>query len=447
MTPSWCGERRARPRWCGWPRASCGARTPWGARRARDASSSPTDDWSCTCGFRRPVPDAELRGDVLVTADGRRLPVRLALPGTVQPRQRGHGRGGRRGHWASTRPTALAAMAVGRRRRGEVRHRRLGRDERPSPAGQEPGGMGRAPRPARGRNRPGRDRDQRPHRRRPRPVVAVGRALRAAGGASGGGHGGAVSRPGRATAPRRRGPRHGSRRSRRRCAAAGIVAVEYVGNYTAFQALRRHLVQPPRAPGPARSDTSAAVSATAAPGMPVAVTVVGAGAGAGAACRRRARSRSSGPSALRVVVVHPDLLGTYGDGGNGQVLAGRAVWRDIPVELVHAPSDAAAACRRRRLLPRRWRGRAPGAVGGATARRGARRRGRRRRRGLGGVRRLPGDRAVVPGCRRATASRGGAPRRGHGEGPGRRAVGELVAEPMPASDGWRAPATRWRSRR
>ena len=40
------------------------------------------------------------------------------------------------------------------------------------------------------------------------------------------------------------------------------------------------------------------------------------------------------------MVVHPDLLGTYGDGGNGRVLAGRAVWRDIPVELVHAPSDS-----------------------------------------------------------------------------------------------------------
>jgi UDP-N-acetylmuramyl tripeptide synthase len=38
-------------------------------------------DWSSTCGFRRPRPDAELRGDVLVTTDGRRIPVRLVLPG------------------------------------------------------------------------------------------------------------------------------------------------------------------------------------------------------------------------------------------------------------------------------------------------------------------------------------------------------------------------------
>ncbi|HXW38386.1 MAG TPA: hypothetical protein VEJ44_01730 [Acidimicrobiales bacterium] len=42
---------------------------------------------------------------------------------------------------------------------------------------------------------------------------------------------------------------------------------------------------------------------------------------------------------LVVVVVHPDLLGTYGDGGNGVVLARRAAWRAIDAELVAAHSD------------------------------------------------------------------------------------------------------------
>jgi len=46
-------------------------------------------------------------------------------------------------------------------------------------------------------------------------------------------------------------------------------------------------------------------------------------------------------SRLRVVVIYPDLLGTYGDAGNGRVLAGRAAWRGIDVELVMALSDAA----------------------------------------------------------------------------------------------------------
>jgi CobQ-like glutamine amidotransferase family enzyme len=43
---------------------------------------------------------------------------------------------------------------------------------------------------------------------------------------------------------------------------------------------------------------------------------------------------------LRVVVVYPDLLGTYGDGGNGLILARRAQWRGVEVELTQAPSDA-----------------------------------------------------------------------------------------------------------
>jgi CobQ-like glutamine amidotransferase family enzyme len=41
---------------------------------------------------------------------------------------------------------------------------------------------------------------------------------------------------------------------------------------------------------------------------------------------------------LTIVVVHPDLLGTYGDGGNGVVLAQRARWRGIAAELMEAAS-------------------------------------------------------------------------------------------------------------
>lgn len=46
-----------------------------------------------------------------------------------------------------------------------------------------------------------------------------------------------------------------------------------------------------------------------------------------------------GPAApLTIAVVYPDLLGTYGDGGNGLVLARRAAWRGIDVELLQAHS-------------------------------------------------------------------------------------------------------------
>jgi hypothetical protein len=42
---------------------------------------------------------------------------------------------------------------------------------------------------------------------------------------------------------------------------------------------------------------------------------------------------------LRIVVVYPDLLGTYGDGGNGVVLARRAERRGIATQLIEARSD------------------------------------------------------------------------------------------------------------
>ncbi len=42
---------------------------------------------------------------------------------------------------------------------------------------------------------------------------------------------------------------------------------------------------------------------------------------------------------LTVAVVYPDLLGTYGDGGNGIILARRSAWRGVEVELVQALSD------------------------------------------------------------------------------------------------------------
>ena len=51
---------------------------------------------------------------------------------------------------------------------------------------------------------------------------------------------------------------------------------------------------------------------------------------------------------LRIVVVYPDLLGTYGDGGNGLVLARRAERRGIPAQLIEASSDGPLPrCKRR----------------------------------------------------------------------------------------------------
>src|SRR5512135_450201 len=43
-------------------------------------------------------------------------------------------------------------------------------------------------------------------------------------------------------------------------------------------------------------------------------------------------------SAVRIALVYPELLGTYGDGGNAAVLAQRLRWRRLPVEVVPVPA-------------------------------------------------------------------------------------------------------------
>jgi lipid II isoglutaminyl synthase (glutamine-hydrolysing) len=42
---------------------------------------------------------------------------------------------------------------------------------------------------------------------------------------------------------------------------------------------------------------------------------------------------------VRIVVLYPELLGTYGDGGNAMVLAQRLRWRNIPVETILVAAD------------------------------------------------------------------------------------------------------------
>src|ERR1700731_2895872 len=52
------------------------------------------------------------------------------------------------------------------------------------------------------------------------------------------------------------------------------------------------------------------------------------------------RSASS-PSTVRVALVYPDLLGTYGDSGNAIILAQRLRWRGIGAEVVTVRSGDA----------------------------------------------------------------------------------------------------------
>jgi lipid II isoglutaminyl synthase (glutamine-hydrolysing) len=50
---------------------------------------------------------------------------------------------------------------------------------------------------------------------------------------------------------------------------------------------------------------------------------------------------STRDSAVAVVSLFPNLLGTYGDGGNGRILAKRLSWRGIPVELIEVEAGEA----------------------------------------------------------------------------------------------------------
>ncbi len=298
------------------------------------------DDWWCACGFRRPHPDAVLRGDVLVTADGRDLTVTLALPGRCNLANAAMAAVAA-GALGVDEATALAAMASVEDVEGRFASVAWGATTvrlllAKNPAGwtelldlleggTDPVVVGINARIADGHD-PSWLWDVPFERLAGRLVVATGERCRDL-----------------AVRLRHAGVAHLTvPDGLEALGAAGSAHVEYVGNYTAFQGLRRRLAAAPRAPTPESPVLSTSMSRSRpetvppAPGMPVAVTIDGVPAKG----QRRVRARASGPSALRVVVVHPDLLGTYGDSGNGRVLAGRAVWRDIPVELVHALSDA-----------------------------------------------------------------------------------------------------------
>ena len=288
----------------------------------------PGGDWSCTCGFRRPAPHAVLRDAVLDVPDGRSLPVRLTLPG--------------RCNRANAAMAAMSASVLGvdvadalssMAGLAEVEGRFATMDVgglsvrlllAKNPAGwtelfdllgdtRHPVVVGINARIADGHD-PSWLWDVAFERLSGRVVVATGERCRDL-----------------AVRLRYAGVDHVTVRDEMDALATpGTDRLDFVGNYTSFQDLRRRL----RAgAGDARyvhraHSTSSVVGVAPATPVPAPAPAAMTGAGRG------------GASTLRVVVVHPDLLGTYGDSGNGAVLAARAAWRDLPVELLHASSDA-----------------------------------------------------------------------------------------------------------
>ena len=181
----WCGPRR-RPAPKVWvaPASAggidatgcpnCGSRIRWDAR---PTAAGRRRAWACSsCALARPKPDLWLEGRDLVLADGHRLPDPPPAPGPVQPANAAMaaGRRGRRRPgpglgvrpWPGWAPSPAATSGHGRRRRVRLLLAK-------NPAGWNETLDLIRPAPPRGR------RHQRPGGRRLRPVVAVGRPLRA----------------------------------------------------------------------------------------------------------------------------------------------------------------------------------------------------------------------------------------------------------------------------
>ncbi|MCU1489460.1 MAG: ligase [Acidimicrobiaceae bacterium] len=324
-----------------------------------DGDSGDERPWSCRCGFSRPLPAASLTDDALEFADGSSLPFALALPGRFN-----------RANAAlatlaavelGVRPEdALGAMAKvtevgGRFSRASWHGREVRLLLAKNPAGwtellellrhgEGPVVLGINARIADGHD-PSWLWDVPFELLAGRPVVATG-----------------DRRLDLAVRLRHAGVSHRVADDPLSAISVAPGPVDYIGNYTAFQDLRRDLARrsdpapepaasspwsamptPMPVPGPSESTAPNAPS-----GDPGVADLAPAGlawhAPSGAGPEGEPVQKRRGPrsaSALRVVVVHPDLLGTYGDGGNGTVLADRAAWRGISVELLLAASDAA----------------------------------------------------------------------------------------------------------
>ena len=202
-------------------------------------------DWVCTaCGFRRPEvswsidPDGELVG-----ADGVRYALDLQLPGAANRGERRDGR--RRRRPARCRAGGLAAGdAHGCVRRWSLSNRVARWPSGAVVARKEPGWLVGDVRDARTRTGAGGDRDQRAGGRRQGPLVAVGRAVRAACRPRSHRDRRPAARP-RRPADVRRGVAHDSGRPVGvgglpfEAGLPGQPALDAVGTYTAFRELLR----------------------------------------------------------------------------------------------------------------------------------------------------------------------------------------------------------------
>jgi len=273
--------------------------------------------WSCSCGFARPTHCAEIRDDLLVTEDGTRFKLDTPLPGAFNRANLGVAAIAAR-CFGVTPTDALVRMSMVKEVSGRFARKFVGSNEVRLLLAKNPAGWASLLDLSKDDSSPvliainsrvadGFDPswlfDVPFEQLRGREVIACGERrfdlavrLRHAGVDHTVGAVSAIDSLVNIPAP----------------------VIDVIANYTAFQDLRREIDRP-RGRG-ARTDSPLTGAIAIPPSTP--------------------RSGALRREPLRIIVIYPDLLGTYGDTGNGIVLSNRARWRGIDAELILLHSDA-----------------------------------------------------------------------------------------------------------
>ncbi|MCL5948735.1 MAG: hypothetical protein M1420_06215 [Actinobacteria bacterium] len=118
-----------------------------------------------------------------------------------------------------------------------------------------------------------------------------------------------------------------------------IIGIDYIGNYTAFQELRKTLATDPALIlENTRTDRPGDVTASKASGTRSNSSWLHGTIGPGDVTASKASGTYPQPQ-LRIALLYPDILGTYGDGGNAIVLAEQAAYQGMTAEIVYVTSD------------------------------------------------------------------------------------------------------------
>jgi len=276
--------------------------------------------WSCTCGFARPTRIPEIRGDLLILADGTHVTLDTQLPGAFNRSNLGAAAIAARCFGVAPE-VAISKMSRVKEVAGRFARVRIGRSEVRLLLAKNPAGWSSLLDLARNddsavliainsRIADGFDPswlfDVPFEQLRGRRVIACGER-----------------RFDLAVRLRHAEVDHtiGAVAAIDSLSTIDTPTIDVIANYTAFQDLRRDLEHP----RDNRASTKLPAPDSATAPTPAPTTLM--------------RVAPSTRDPLRIVVIYPDLLGTYGDTGNGIVLYNRARWRGIGAELLLLNAD------------------------------------------------------------------------------------------------------------